>query len=192
VPECAWGHIGTNDADNHSQNTAMNISRLLRPDLIKLRMETTIEAGGDGDEGAVRSGRQKRDDKEKILEELVDLLDRSEKIGNRRKLLIDFVNRERKATTAIGHGIAIPHVRSIQAKEMLIGVALADPGYDFDAPDGQLVRIFFVMAAPPYDDNLYLKLFKSLAELLRFDYFRARLLEAKAEYDIVRAFDEMG
>lgn len=169
----------------------MNIARLLRPELIKLRMETKIEVASDVDEGAARSIRQKREDREKILGELVDLLDRSGKIGNRRKLLTDFVNRERKATTAIGHGIAIPHVRSLQAKEMLIGVALADPGYDFDAPDGELVRIFFVMAAPPYDDNLYLKLFKSLAELLRFDYFRARLLQAEEPYDIVRAFEEM-
>ena len=169
----------------------MDISRLLRPDLIKLHMETRIEVSSDVDEGAARSIRQKREDREKILGELVDLLDRSGKIGNRRKLLIDLVNRERKATTAIGHGIAIPHVRSIQAKEMLIGVALADPGYDFDAPDGEQVRIFFVMAAPPYDDNLYLRLFKSLAEMLRFDYFRARLLEGKEERDIVRAFEEM-
>ena len=169
----------------------MNVSRLLRPELIKLRMETQLEMDDDGDEGAVRSARRKREDKEKILEELVDLLDRSGKIGNRRKLLTDFINRERKATTAIGQGIAIPHIRSLQAKETLIGVALADPGYDFDAPDGQAVRIFFVMAAPPYDDNMYLKLFKSLAEVLRFDYFRERLLKAKEEFDIVRAFEEM-
>jgi len=170
----------------------MNIARLLRPDLITLRMVTTIDVGEDGEEGGERTARQKRDDKESILEELVNLLDRSGKIGNRRKLLTDFVNRERKATTAIGHGIAIPHVRSLQAKELLVGVARADPGYEFDAPDGEPVRLFFVMAAPPYDDNLYLRLFKSLAELLRFDYFRARLLEAKEEYDIIRAFDEMG
>jgi mannitol/fructose-specific phosphotransferase system IIA component (Ntr-type) len=170
---------------------AMNISRLLRTDLIKLRMETQIEGGSDADESAERSTRQKRDDKETILEELVELLNRSGRIGNTNKLLTDFVNRERKASTAVGHGIAIPHIRSYQAKEMLIGVALADPGYEFDAPDGELVRIFFVMAAPPYDDNLYLKLFKSLAELLRFDYFRAKLLEARREHDIIRAFEEM-
>lgn len=169
----------------------MNISRLLRPDLIKLRMETKTGGDEDAGEDVERTAKQKREDKEKVLEELVGLLERSGKTGNHNKLLTDFINRERKATTAIGHGIAIPHIRSYQAKELLIGVALADPGYEFDAPDGEPVRIFFVMAAPPYDDNLYLKLFKSLAELLRFDYFRERLLEAKAEYDIVRAFEEM-
>ncbi len=170
----------------------MNISRLLRPDLIKLQMETQIEADSDTEDDAVRTAKQKRGDKEKILDELVSLLERSDRIGNRNKLLVDFVNRERKATTAIGHGIAIPHIRSLQAKETLLGVALATPGYEFDAPDGELVRVFFVIAAPPYDDNLYLRLFKSLAEVLQFDYFRARLLEAKQEYDIIRAFQDMG
>ncbi|MBI5867438.1 MAG: PTS sugar transporter subunit IIA [candidate division Zixibacteria bacterium] len=169
----------------------MNISRLLRTDLIKLRMETTAGSEEDAEDGVERTAKQKREDKEKVIEELVELLERSGKTGNHNKLLTDFINRERKATTAIGHGIAIPHIRSYQAKELLIGVALADPGYEFDAPDGELVRMFFVMAAPPYDDNLYLKLFKGLAELLRFDYFRERLLQASSEFDIIRAFEEM-
>ncbi len=122
---------------------------------------------------------------------MVGLLERSDVIGNRSKLLTEFINRERKATTAIGHGIAIPHVRTLQAKELVIGVARSDMGYDFDAPDGEPVRLFFVMAAPSYDDSLYLKVFKALAEVLRFDYFRERLLEIEQEFEIIRAFREM-
>ena len=82
-------------------------------------------------------------------------------------------------------------MRTLQAKELIFGVALAPDGYDFDAPDGEPVRMFFVMAAPPYDDNLYLRLFKALAEVLQFDYFRERLLRAEEEYDIIRSFQEM-
>jgi mannitol/fructose-specific phosphotransferase system IIA component (Ntr-type) len=171
----------------------MNISRLLDINLIKLRMETRLDADDedDGDEPSEKSSRQKRVDKEQVLDELVGILGRSERIGNRNKLLIDLVNRERKATTAIGHGIAIPHVRTMQAKELILGLGISQEGYDFDAPDGEPVKLFFVMAAPPYDDSLYLRVFKSLAEVLQFDYFRRRLLAAEAEYDIIRAFQEM-
>jgi len=173
----------------------MNISRLLDVNLIKLRMETRLDEDDDGEseeeEPAEKTQRQKRDDKERILEELVGVLARSAHIGNRNKLLIDLVNRERKATTAIGHGIAIPHVRTMQAKELILAVAISPEGYDFGAPDGEPVKLFFAMAAPPYDDSLYLRVFKALAEVLQFDYFRERLIAAEQEYDIIRAFQEM-
>jgi len=172
----------------------MNIARLLKTDLIKLRMETPRAMEGDESDGdeAEPSKRQLREQKRAVLDELVTLLEKSGRIGNRSKLLNEFENREKKATTAIGHGIAIPHIRTLQAKELVIGIALSpDEGYDFDAPDGEPVKMFFVMAAPPYDDNLYLRLFKALAEVLRFDYFRERLLHTEHEYDIIRAFQEM-
>lgn len=47
------------------------------------------------------------------------------------------------------------------------------------------------MAAPPYEDALYLKVFKALAEILRFDYFREELLQASSEYEIIRAIKRM-
>jgi mannitol/fructose-specific phosphotransferase system IIA component (Ntr-type) len=129
--------------------------------------------------------------KRAILCELVELLEKSGKVGNPRKLLVDFLNREKKATTGIGHGIAVPHIRSMQAKEFLLGFARSAEGYDFDSLDKGFVHLFFVMASPPYDDNLYLKVFKSLAETLQFDYFRQELLDASSEYEIIRAFKKM-
>jgi len=167
----------------------MNIARLLDPALINLSMESHIE-GAEG-EGS-KSARNLRVDKEVILDELVSLLERSGKVGNRSKLLTDFVNRERKASTATGHGIAVPHVRTYQAKELVMGFARSSAGYEFDAPDGLPVHMFFPMAAPSYgDDGLYLRVFKALAEVLRFDYFRERLMSVENEYDVIRAFDEM-
>jgi len=129
--------------------------------------------------------------KRAILCELVELLGRSDKVGNPNKLLVDFLNREKKATTGIGHGVAIPHIRSMQAKELLMGLGRSKEGYDFDSLDNGRVHLFFVMAAPPYDDDLYLKVFKALAEILRFDYFREELLNVTSEYEIIRAIKRM-
>jgi mannitol/fructose-specific phosphotransferase system IIA component (Ntr-type) len=166
----------------------MDISRYLKPELIKLEMETEIHIDS---ETQLHPDKILWTRKEAILKELVDLLDISGKIGNKRKLLIDLVNREKKATTGIGFGIALPHVRSIQAKEFMMGLARSKKGYDFDSLDQEPVHLFFVMAAPPYDDALYLKVFKALAEILRFDYFREELLQASSEYEIIRAIKRM-
>ena len=129
--------------------------------------------------------------KKEILKELVYLLNRSGKVVNKNKLLLDFFNREKKATTGIGQGIAIPHIRSMQAREFVIGFARSKSGYEFDSLDKKLVHLFFVMAAPPYDDNLYLKVFKALAEMLQFEHFIQKLLEVSTEYEVIRVIKEM-
>ena len=166
----------------------MNISRYLKPDLIKLKMETEINIDPNS---SLHPDKVLWMRKETILKELVDLLDISGKVGNRHKLLIDLVNREKKATTGIGQGIALPHVRTMQAKEFIMGLARSKKGYDFDSMDKKPVHLFFVMAAPPYEDALYLKVFKALAEILRFDYFREELLNVSSEYEILRAIKRM-
>ena len=165
----------------------MNLSRFLNEDLIVLEFESFQEPPPENSD----SPKWKERNKEQILSDLVSILERSDKIVNRCKLLTDFINREHKATTAIGFGIAVPHVRSMQAKDFVIGIARSREGYDFGSIDNSLTHLFFVMAAPPYDDNLYLKVFKHLSENLQHDYFRERLMDADKPYDIIRAFKEM-
>ena len=165
----------------------MNISRYISEQSIKLEMTTQIEPLEE--ETAIDKWRQHG--KECILEELVGLLDESSRIGNRHKLLLDFINRERKATTAIGHGIAIPHIRSKHAKEFMIALARSTTGYDFDSLDGEPTHLFFVMAAPPYDDTLYLRVFRALAEKLQYPSFRTELMTAKSSGELIRAIRAM-
>jgi mannitol/fructose-specific phosphotransferase system IIA component (Ntr-type) len=162
----------------------LNISRFLKPELIKLEMETNIEFEPDKE---VHPQKRLWMVKEAILKELVGLLENSGKVCNKNKLFLDLLNREKKATTGIGKSIAIPHVRTIQVRDFVIGFARSKEGYEFDSMDGKPVHLFFIMAAPPYDDTLYLKVFKALAELLHSDSFSKELFSASSEYEIIRA-----
>ena len=162
----------------------MNISRYLSEGLIELDFKAELEPPPEDSS----SEKWRARNKERILSGLVDILQNSGKTGNNCKLLTDFVNRERKASTAIGHGIAVPHIRSMQAKELIIAFARSEEGLDFDSLDGMPTHLFFVMAAPPYDDSLYLKVFKALSENLRYENFRQELMDAQVPYDVIRAF----
>ena len=166
----------------------LNIARFMSEELIKLEMETVAPEYVEG--SSVEKWRQRL--KEMILDELVSVMEKSGRIGNRSKFQNDFVNRERKATTAIGYGIAIPHIRSMQAKSFMIAFARSSRGYDFGALDSKPTKLFFVMAAPPYDDIQYLRVFKALAEILRYDSFREELHNAKTPYEIIRSIESMG
>ena len=152
-----------------------------------MEMTTRVEPLEEG--GSVEKWRTTA--KEQILDELVGLLEGVNRVGNRTKLLLDFVNREKKATTALGDGIAVPHIRSLQAKEFMMAIGRSREGYEFESPDNQPVHLFFTMAAPPYDDNLYLKVFKSLMGMLQYDTFRQELMEAEEPGEIIRAIRAM-
>jgi mannitol/fructose-specific phosphotransferase system IIA component (Ntr-type) len=165
----------------------MNLSRYITEDLVKLEMITECEPMPEN--GSVDKWRLKC--KELILSELVDLLDQGARVGNRSKLLLDFVNREKKATTGIGRGIAIPHIRSLQAKDFMLAFARSTHGYDFDSLDHEPTHLFFVMASPPYDDNMYLKAFKSLAEMLQYESFREELKSVTSPGEVIRALRAM-
>jgi len=138
--------------------------------------------------------RQRQRRKEVVLKELVTLLEPSGRITNPRKCLIDLRNRENKATTALGLGIAVPHVRTPQAKDFVLGVAIArEPGLWFDAVDEQPVRIFFPMVAPSYNDKFYRKIEKAIAQALlreQEDFeevgFKASLLAAETPGEVIR------
>ncbi|MEA2031881.1 MAG: PTS sugar transporter subunit IIA [candidate division Zixibacteria bacterium] len=165
----------------------MNISRYINESAVRLEMVTNLLPLEEGQ--SVEKWREQC--KALILLELVDILDENAHVGNRNKLLLDFTNREKQSSTAIGHGIALPHIRSKHSKEFMIGFARSINGYDFDAPDGEPVHLFFVMAAPPYDDSLYLKVFKSLAEMLQYESFREELMSVSSPGEVIRAIKLM-
>ena len=162
----------------------MNLARYIAPELISLDMETYESFS----ESCYTSpDRYKSCLKESIIGELAHLLSASGEVRNERKLALDLWNREKKASTAIGHGVAIPHVRTPHVRSFVLGFARSSHGFEFDSPDGEPVKLFFPMAAPPYDDKLYLRVFKALAEILRSEDNRATLANAADKHEVIRA-----
>ena len=86
-----------------------------------------------------------------------------------------------------GRGFAIPHVRSREAREFLFGVARSTPGLHFDSLDDGLVHIFMVFISPPHDDQLYLNVYKRIAEGITTTSVFDDLMAAQDEGEIIRA-----
>lgn len=162
----------------------MKLTRLIKPELILLEMETQNPPEP---EPPFNQDRYIQDVKESVLQELADLLDRSGRVGNKNRLFRDLVNRERKATTGIGRGFAIPHVRTREARELLFGVARSTPGVHFEAMDNELVHIFMVFVSPPHDDQLYLNICRRIAEGIMTTTVFDDLMEAQDEGEVIRA-----
>ncbi len=75
--------------------------------------------------------------------------------------------RERLGSTAVGHGVAIPHARPEGIDRIYAVFAqLADP-IPFDAPDDQPVDLIFLMLAPAGEGADHLKALARVARSMR-------------------------
>lgn len=94
--------------------------------------------------------------------------------------------RERLASTAIGHGVAIPHAR-IAGIERTVGVFLRlEQAVDFGAADGIPVDLVFAMAVPEHFIEQHLQQLAELAERFAAPEFRQRLRRAGNVAELAR------
>lgn len=86
--------------------------------------------------------------------------------------------RERLGSTAIGHGVAIPHGRCSAFDGVRAAfLKLRDP-VDFDAGDGEPVDLVFAMTVPEHFTQQHLQLLSELAEVFAEPAFRQSLRAA--------------
>ena len=74
--------------------------------------------------------------------------------------------REAQSSTGMGDGIAIPHAHNEAVKKPAVLFARSVAGVDYDAMDGQLSHLFFMIAAPEGGDNTHLQALAALSKVL--------------------------
>lgn len=116
--------------------------------------------------------------KKSILEMLSQLLaDSCPQQGlSAKHLLEQFIARERLGTTALGHGVALPHIRCANIQKPICGLLISKQGVDFGSMDHQLVRLFFGLAVPETATAEHLDILSSVAETLSQPDIRQQLL----------------
>ncbi|KRD34361.1 hypothetical protein ASE35_11680 [Lysobacter sp. Root916] len=83
--------------------------------------------------------------------------------------------RERLASTAIGHGVAIPHGRSALFDDSRGAFLRLEQPVDFGAADGEKVDLVLAMTVPEHYVQQHLQLLAELAERFGDADFRAAL-----------------
>ncbi len=99
------------------------------------------------------------DGKENVLTQLVEPLRTSKLLRQHRRFLESVLERESLVSTAIGHGIALPHPRRPLPgifKEPNVVLGVCREGTDFNALDHQRTYVFFLLCAPSEDVQMRL------------------------------------
>jgi PTS system nitrogen regulatory IIA component len=105
-------------------------------------------------------------------------------------LLQVLLAREALGTTAIGDGIAIPHVRNpilLHVSAPAINLCFLDQPIDFAAMDGKPVHTLFTLISPTV--RVHLHLLSKLAYALRNEIFQAALQRRASAAEILTAVD---
>lgn len=123
--------------------------------------------------------------KHDALVELADVLATAPQIKNAQELTDEILKREELMSTAIGRGIAIPHVRLSSVTDLVMAVGVCKkPISDFAAIDDQPVSLLFMIAAAYNQHSYYLKTISHFSSKLKQNDFRDSLNNAVTEKDI--------
>ena len=96
------------------------------------------------------------------------------------------INREKIGTTAIGHGIAIPHCRMDDCAEIVGALFRLDTPVDFGAFDEEPVKILFVLLVPAEEVEEHLHALAMLAERFESEEYRRSLSTAMDDAELYR------
>ncbi len=99
--------------------------------------------------------------------------------GNFDEVLRAVHEREAGGSTGFGFGVAIPHARSPEVRELSLVCGVSPSPVPFDSIDGEPVRLFFLIVGPEASAGQHVKLLSRIARLVRREHVRQRLCEAQ-------------
>ena len=127
--------------------------------------------------------------KNEALDQIVDLMVKSEKINDKEAYRKQVYAREEESTTGIGEGIAIPHGKCDAVTKPGLAAMVVKDGVDFDSLDGEPVTLMFLIAAPNTEDNIHLDVLSKLSVLLMDENFTSGLRNAKTVEEFLSVID---
>lgn len=145
----------------------MDLMTVLEPDMVSLHLKGTT--------------------KDEIISELVDIAMKTGKVGDRETAIASVMERERRMSTGMKHGIAIPHGKTSAVKDLVACIGVSDREVDFDALDHLGCRIFIMTLSPPEKTGPHLQFLAEVSLLFRSEEKRQAILAAESREEILRA-----
>ena len=108
-------------------------------------------------------------------------------VSNADALVTAAMEREGILSTALGNGLAFPHVRGVEGGGLTLALGVSKDGFVFDSA-GTKVNIVFFSVIPAAVSAFYLRLLACLTEAFSKASNRETLLKAKSSAELWKAF----
>ena len=128
----------------------------------------------------------KATDRDGAIAELVSALDEAGQLGkgNCEMITKAVIKREKEASTGMGKGIAVPHVKHGAVKDIVATIGGSSGGIDFAALDKQPVYSVILLISPLDNPDKHLQTMEHVFKHLRQERFRKFLRQSETAEQI--------
>lgn len=99
------------------------------------------------------------------VQELLNCPAVAEEHPDREKVYRLVMEREALGSTGLGNGVAIPHAKTDDITRLITVVGIAPDGIEFQALDGELSYLFFLILAPPDRAGLHVQALSEIGKI---------------------------
>ena len=128
--------------------------------------------------------------KEEIINELLDILTAAKKIEDRQAAFTAIMDREKKMSTGMKHGIAIPHGKTSTIRDLAACIGVSEKPVDFDSLDQQPCRIFIMTLSPLEKTGPHLQFLAEISLLFKNNTKREEILAAATPDEVIKILSE--
>jgi len=127
-----------------------------------------------------------------VIEELVKALDGAGALGNgsATEIIKSVIKRENEASTGLGRGVAVPHIKHNGVKNVIAAVGRSATGVDFSSLDKQPVYSVILLISPLNDPDKHLQAMESIFKHLQRENFRKFLRQSQTAEQIIDLIKE--
>jgi mannitol/fructose-specific phosphotransferase system IIA component (Ntr-type) len=134
-------------------------------------------------------------DRDGAIEELVSSLGKAGKLGesNVKTIARAVIKRENEASTGMGKGVAVPHVKHKAIKDVVAAIGQCSAGIDFSALDKQPVYSVILLISSVNEPDKHLQAMENIFRNLQYEKFRSFLRQCRSAEqieDLLREADE--
>lgn len=128
--------------------------------------------------------------KEEAIDKLIGLMAAGGRLNDKAGYKEGILAREALGSTAVGEGIAIPHAKVAAVKEPGLAAMVVPDGVDYEAFDGSLANLIFMIAAPEGEADVHLEALSRLSALLMDPDFKNDLIHAESKEEFLQLIDD--
>ena len=118
-------------------------------------------------------------DRDGAIAELITALAGTGMIKREQEVIDSVIERENEASTGIGKGVAVPHIKHSAVDRVVAAIGCKSEGIDFSSLDKQLAYSVILLLSPVDNADNHLRAMESIFRCLQKDDFRKFLRQAR-------------
>ena len=121
---------------------------------------------------------------------MLDILIKAGKVADKAIARECVLDRERKMSTGMKHGIAIPHGKTDTVADLVACIGISDNPVSFDSLDQEPCRIFIMTLSPINKTGPHLQFLAEVSLLFKSAEKRAQILNTQDKAEVIKILTE--